>query len=303
MAAALEPAHVPNTCQYTARTDRGDYIVQVAWPLAWSKDRVPPEDDNPVSTIYVVDGNAYFFTAVDVTRRLEFTNMARTVVVGIGYPNDRCVYDHRRGPDLTAPTADGKYDIPLDAYGKPQDHLSFGEASIFLDFIQKDVMTYVHNTLFPKAPLSAGRKAVYGHSYGGIFALNALYTKPTLFNTILAGSPVIWWNHSSIIKEQEVAFRALETPPDPVPSLFLSWGSAPKDLVPRPREDEKALAKRKACSEDDQMRDTMKALVERLEPCPNVRHIDTWESVGEDHGSAAVTGLQQGIMKFIVEKL
>lgn len=147
-----------------------------------------------------MDGNAYFFTAVDVTRRLEFTHSTRTVVVGIGYPNTKCVYDHRRGPDLTPPTADGKYDIPLDGYGQPQDHLKFGEASIFLDYIKSDLMTHLHKNLFPQVPLATSRKALFGHSYGGIFVLNALFTQPTLFNTYLACSPEIFWNDSSIEK-------------------------------------------------------------------------------------------------------
>lgn len=50
---AMEKGHLPNTCQYTARTDRGDYLIQVAWPLCWSEDRVAPEDDanRPVSSL------------------------------------------------------------------------------------------------------------------------------------------------------------------------------------------------------------------------------------------------------------
>lgn len=49
----LEKAAGPNTCQYVAKSpDRGDFLVQVAWPLAWSKDGVPPEDDPTPQTLY-----------------------------------------------------------------------------------------------------------------------------------------------------------------------------------------------------------------------------------------------------------
>ncbi|KAH8680332.1 Alpha/Beta hydrolase protein [Ilyonectria robusta] len=297
----MEHAHLPNTCQYTAKTDRGDYIVQVAWPLIWGEDRVPHKEE-PVNTIYVVDGNAYFFTAVDVTRRTEFTHQERTVVVGIGYPNKTCVYDHRRGPDLTPPTADGKYDIPLDAFGQPQDHLQFGEASIFLDTIENTIMPHVQDTLFPKAPLNTGRKALFGHSYGGIFALNTLYTKPELFNTIIAGSPVVWWNYSSIIKEQEKAFLARKDTIDKPPALLMTYGSAASELKMTPGEPDESFAKRKACSEADQMETRVKEMVERLGSSPNIRNIWTWKFEGEDHGSSAVTGVQHGIIKFLCEK-
>lgn len=50
MVAKMEHAHLPNTCQYTAKTDRGDYIVQVAWPLIWGEDRVPHKEE-PVNTM------------------------------------------------------------------------------------------------------------------------------------------------------------------------------------------------------------------------------------------------------------
>ena len=51
----LEKAAAPNSCQYIAKSvDRGDFLVQVAWPLAWSEDGNPPEDDPTPQTLYVV---------------------------------------------------------------------------------------------------------------------------------------------------------------------------------------------------------------------------------------------------------
>lgn len=252
---------------------------------------------------YVMDGNAYFFTAVDVSRRLEFTNSSRTVVVGIGYPPGKYVYDFRRGPDLTPPTADGKYDMPLDRDGNPRTDLAFGEADDFLDFVQHDVMTYVEKTLFPHVPLSTSRRALFGHSYGGIFALNALYTRPTLFDTFIAASPDIDWNLSSMVREQEAAFRRREHPANPPPALVLTWGTGQQDLVKGQDESDEAFGKRLECAESKTMRDSANALVERLTACPSVRTVSTWEFVGEDHGSAAVTGVQHGILKFLVDKI
>lgn len=40
-----QAAHAPSTCQSTVRTHRGDFLVQVAWPLKWNEDRTPPEDE------------------------------------------------------------------------------------------------------------------------------------------------------------------------------------------------------------------------------------------------------------------
>lgn len=51
----LEQGCLPNTGQYTINTARGAYVVQVAWPLCWTSDRLPPPDTSeaPVSSLYV----------------------------------------------------------------------------------------------------------------------------------------------------------------------------------------------------------------------------------------------------------
>lgn len=36
-------AHAPHTCQSVVRTPRGDFLVQVAWPMKWNADRTLPE--------------------------------------------------------------------------------------------------------------------------------------------------------------------------------------------------------------------------------------------------------------------
>lgn len=41
----VQVAHAPNTCQSIVRTHRGDFLVQVAWPLKWNQDRTIPEDE------------------------------------------------------------------------------------------------------------------------------------------------------------------------------------------------------------------------------------------------------------------
>jgi hypothetical protein len=38
-------ARVPNTLEWLAKTKRGDYLVQVAWPLCWGEDRVASENE------------------------------------------------------------------------------------------------------------------------------------------------------------------------------------------------------------------------------------------------------------------
>ncbi|KAG6036746.1 hypothetical protein E4U41_005496, partial [Claviceps citrina] len=196
----LQSAELPNTCQYTAKTRQGDYVVQIAWPLSWTADRVPKAGvaEADVSILYLVDGNAYFFTAVDISRRIDFTNSSKTIVVGIGYPPSEYVYDlNRRGPDLTPPSEDGQYEPLYYDSGEVIPNLRWGEADQFLAAIEHEVMPFVEGTLFGGVVTGETghrvvRRGLFGHSYGGLFALNALYTRPGLFDAFIAASPTVY---------------------------------------------------------------------------------------------------------------
>lgn len=178
--------------------------------------------------------------------------------------------------------------------------MSFGEADKFLDFIHSDVITYVETTLFPHASLPTARKALYGHSYGGIFSLTALYTKTTLFDMYISASPTIFWSNYALVKNQEADFLK-RTPPANPPSLVLTWGTGVDELERRPGESDDAWEKRKGIAEDKLMKGSALDLIERLKRCAGVRDVWSWEFPGEDHGSAAVVGLQRGIMTFLID--
>lgn len=224
-------------------------------------------------------------------------------MVGIGYPMPpaKAIYDFRRGPDLTPPSKDGTYDAPLGRDGKPRTDISFGEADQFLDFIVNDVKQHIETTLFPHVPLVAnGRRALLGHSYGGIFALNALYTKPEMWTTVVAASPDIEFNKGKLVSEQEATFRAKKLDGQ-APSLIVTYGDAPQDLAKGPSESEADFQRRIAYAEQDGTREAAKKLIERFKGHPNLRAIAVREFPGEDHGSAAVTGFQHGVVEFLTK--
>ncbi|KAM0550847.1 hypothetical protein ACHAPJ_008711 [Fusarium lateritium] len=299
---AFENANAHNSCQFTYPTRRGDYLVQVSWPLCWGDERSPPKDDTiPVSTVYIVDGNAYFFTATDITRRLEFTHQTRAVLVAIGYPNKTCVFDKRRNGDLTPASSSGIYDIPPGPDGKPSLG-PFGGASDFLDIIQTDIQSYVENTLFPDAPLKTGPKALFGHSYGGLFTLNALFTKPDAFDTFIAASPSIWFNNECIVREQEEQFNKREPPTGKAPRLLVMFGGAEQTLIKLPGESDEKFEKKQKGAAMRKMKDHALALAARMEKSPHVRDVWQWEFEAEDHGGAAPCALQRGLFRFLIDQ-
>jgi predicted alpha/beta superfamily hydrolase len=219
----------------------------------------------------------------------------------VGYPDANAVYDFRRGPDLTPPSRDGEYKMPLDRHGEPRTDLAFGEAHLFVDFIQNEVMRTVQSELFPSLPWTCHRRGLFGHSYGGLFSLNALFTKPELFSFIAAASPSISWSKYSLVTFQEAEFRKKAEIVESAPSLLLTWGSCAQELEQRNGESSACFERRLREAEQPECADDAKAMAKRLATCPTVGAISTAEFPGWGHGDAAVVGLQRALMQFLLE--
>ncbi|MGO4406604.1 alpha/beta hydrolase [Bosea sp. RAF48] len=163
------------TFDLTAR-DGSPYRILVAWP-----DAPPPAAGYP--TIVLVDGQALFATAVTAARlqaiRTDVTGIEPAVIVGIGYPGEAPFDAERRQRDL----------LPVE-----------GGADRFLATIVDEILPAVAEHI---AALDPNRRTLVGHSYGGLFALHTLFTRPGLFGAHVAGSPSIWWNERAILLAEE----------------------------------------------------------------------------------------------------
>jgi predicted alpha/beta superfamily hydrolase len=177
---ANPPVILPGTMQRDLTTRDGlVYRLLIGMPTE-------PAPPSGFPLLVLVDGNALFATAASTARlqagRSEATGIGPAVVLGIGYPGDLPFDVERRQHDLL-PVADG--------------------ADRFLDVIAGDILP----ALAEIAPLDPRRHSLIGHSYGGLFALHALFTRPGLFGCHVASSPSIWWNDRAILGAEE-AFRA-----------------------------------------------------------------------------------------------
>ncbi|PTM41815.1 alpha/beta hydrolase-fold protein [Bosea sp. 124] len=175
-----DPVSLPGTVQRDITTRDG-----LAYRLLLGMPAEPaPPGGFPV--LVLVDGNALFATAATAARlqagRSEVTGVGPAIVLGIGYPGDKPFDVERRQRDLL-PVTDG--------------------ADRFLDVIAGEILPAVAAI----APLDPSRCALVGHSYGGLFALHTLFTRPGLFASYVASSPSIWWNDRAILATEE-AFRA-----------------------------------------------------------------------------------------------
>ncbi|WP_157956969.1 alpha/beta hydrolase [Salinicola aestuarinus] len=178
---------LPDTAEWTMPAASGarDYLVQVSVP-----DAPPPPGGYPV--LYVLDGNARFPLAVTgrdaLTLRGPFDGTAPWLIVGVGYPQTRRFDGDARSEDYTPALPGG---ATTDARGRP-----IGGARAFLDFLTRRLIPEIEH----RYDVDDRRRALLGHSYGGLFALYAALTEPARFSDIIAISPSLWWGDGELYR-------------------------------------------------------------------------------------------------------
>ncbi|KAJ5600566.1 hypothetical protein N7450_001633 [Penicillium hetheringtonii] len=284
---------IPNIAHWSATSEGNEpYLIQVAWPLGWPALEQVADISQPTNVIYLVDGNAMFLSATDIVRRNGLNrHQLGTIIVGISYPMSDAVYSSRRGFDLTPPCEN--YTPPKDQNGKsyPQPH---GGADILLSFINQ-VHRFLFNEIFQK--VSVRQTALFGHSYGALFALHTLFTAPTSFDAYLAASPSIWWNDKFIIEEENAFYQSSDVHHHPL--VWMSYGSL--EQTPEQQKDESAddFAKRRLSAAERRMADNCDEMYVCLKASERVGIMKKNVYEGEDHGSVIATSLSGSILFFI----
>jgi len=185
-------ATLPGTVQFDlhppGQPDRA-YRIQVVEP----RGKPPASGKRPV--IYLLDGNAVFGAYYDAVR-LQQDLAGSAIVVAVGYPTDLPFDFLRRSYDFSPPEPPGKPLPRVNGYPPPLG----GEQAL---------LAFLEGTLLPEIarryPVDDRRLTLAGHSFGGMYALNVLYTRPDLFNQIVAISPSLWWQDHYLL-DRESAF-------------------------------------------------------------------------------------------------
>ena len=235
-----------------------------------------PAGDAPVGgfpVIYVLDGNLMF----PLVAQLLHNRGARgpelwgdsAIVVGLGHalpPGSPEVHDR------AARTYD--YTPPYHSLGPTSQGLAQGGADAFLDFIATQVQPLVAGQL----PADMGRQTLVGHSFGGLCVLHTLFTRPTMFQRYVAGSPSLWWEDGRIL-DTCAAFVARHAPPgqrllQPL-ALHLSQGSEERRRAATPANPEREIRQNNSTAD----------LPALLASVPNLAcDYTVWP--GADHGGA-----------------
>ncbi|GIZ10894.1 alpha/beta hydrolase [Pseudomonas sp. NCCP-436] len=178
-----------------------------------------PQGEAPAQgfpVVYVLDANL-FFPLLSQQALMYQPHAARegreaVLVVGIGHPHDSPFDLAARAEDFTPPAPD--LSDTGDRSGRPQ-----GGAQRFLDFLEDEVKPLVA----ARYPVDPQRQTLFGHSYGGLFTVYTLLTRPEAFQRYYAASPSLWWNRRHVFGLLETFARSR---PHPSVRLMLSVGGA-----------------------------------------------------------------------------
>lgn len=193
--------------------------------------RAAPPSGYPA--LYLLDGNAVM-DALDEVQLAALDRRDPPLLVAIGYASELRFDVVARAYDYTPPAADGQ---PL------RDELAAdrraGGADEFLQLIEQRIKPAVAQL----APVDLQRQMLWGHSYGGLFALHVLFTQPQLFQRYAAADPSLWWQGGLTLREEQVADAASLAGRQ----LLLMVGDGRRaERAPRPGLDAQTVAKRRA---------------------------------------------------------
>lgn len=164
--------------------------------------------DYPV--IYMTDGDRQLDHTIAVADFLvREGRMPETIFVAIANTD--------RTRDLT-PTKVSNANLDGQAFNLP----TSGGADKFLDFIAAELIPQIEEK-YRTQPY----RVFAGHSFGGLFALHALFTRPSLFNAVIAVSPTLTWDNRYVYRR---AGEWLDANPKATNTLVFSVGDEGESL-------------------------------------------------------------------------
>lgn len=171
------------TFRLSSQDDKRHYKIEVGIP-----NRPAPATGFPV--IYMLDGNAAL-TNIDTADLAAIDALSPTVLVAIGYDVEGSHDTTSRAYDYTPPVfKDGVEQKDIEVRGRLG-----GGAATFLNLIE----THIKPKVDALVPTDHSRQTLWGHSYGGLFTLYTLFTRPELYQRYVAGDPSLWWHDGFLV--------------------------------------------------------------------------------------------------------
>lgn len=152
--------------------------------------RPAPAAGYPV--LWMLDGNAAL-GALDSQQLESLAAGQAPLLVAVGYQTEQRIERAGRTYDYT-PALPGQAEQRDPLTGQPS-----GGVDAFLDLLSERMRPMVAAV----APIDLRRQTLWGHSYGGLAVLHALFTRPGEFSDFAAASPSLWWHDGAIVLEAQ----------------------------------------------------------------------------------------------------
>jgi hypothetical protein len=148
--------------------------------------------------LYLLDGDAHFAAVSAMVDFLARNKRAPEMIV-VGIPNTR-----DRTHDLTPPADTGAMLLTVSSRDTVRQRFpTAGGAAKLRAFITDELAPWVQ-AQYRAAPY----RILVGHSFGGLFAIDALAQTPRAFNAYVAISPSLWWDNGRYAKRVETTLAA-----------------------------------------------------------------------------------------------
>ena len=139
-------------------------------------------DSKSYPVIYLLDGDGHFTSVVGMIEHLSNNSIIPQMMV-VAIPNTN------RTRDLTPTKAEPN--PPMVPEGLSEQS---GGGKNFLSFIEKELFPYIDKN-YP----TASYRMFIGHSFGGLFVMDALQDKPHLFQSYISIDPSMWWDNKLLL--------------------------------------------------------------------------------------------------------
>ncbi|RBJ86049.1 alpha/beta hydrolase [Pseudomonas sp. MWU12-2534b] len=161
------------------------YQLWIGTPL-----QAPPPQGYPV--LWMLDGNAAL-GALDPEQLKRLDQGQAPLLVAVGYQTPLRIERNARTYDYT-PQQPGQAQQQDPLTGQPS-----GGAQAFLQLLRERMRPAVA----AQAPIDAAQQTLWGHSYGGLLVLQALFSQPQAFRHYAAASPSLWWGDGLILPQAQ----------------------------------------------------------------------------------------------------
>ena len=170
-----------------------DYQILVSLPVDYA---AHPQRSYPV--LFVTDADYAFPLIRSIAKRVGDHGEALQdfILVGLSYAKgDTPRYSRNRDYTPTANGPNGPENVS-DVPGRP---FIYGQGTAYQAFVKNEVFPLVAKTY--RADMS--RKIYAGHSYGGLFGMDVLFSDPEMFDAYIIGSPSPQYDHHYLARLEQ----------------------------------------------------------------------------------------------------